>query len=229
MNISYPPGYDRSRVSTDLLGGSGGGGGPSGFPGTPGRGGSGGQGGDGVYGRSNDGSTGPGGIQQVVSTGSSGSQGASGTVTDTPVVTIATNKQVYLVGEAPVYSITGAPNTPIYYTYVFARGADNSLVVNRMVNGGWTGWQSAGGGLRSDPVVVAPRFRNDAGVHVAVRGTDDGIHLNTWTHPDGMVTWRNLGGSTGLTPEITSYGNIPEVFGVDRVSGRGYYRVVPGT
>lgn len=514
-NINYPAGYDRSKVTMDLRGGDGGSGGSPGFAGVPGTGGSGGSGGDGAVNRGNDGSPGGGGIQRVGAVGSPGSPGGSGTATDSPIVTLGTDKPAYLVGESPTYTVTGAPNSPIFwtstrngaptgedhafygqftnasgratvtggawtdsdvgnwmkqvtisgvdgrvffevrmsgpwadwtalggvltermgavqsdagitvygrgtdnglyvndlngstwtgwrglggsltsrpvplgkydvfaraadgsvlhgtflptlapvweslggyiigtptvttfrcpangpplqrcvmvlarggdnalyvnrqrgpgdptwtgweylgetltgdpvavnrlgqtvsvdvenqvqvfirngvgglstrlfngtfwegwqnlgggiqgspeavaavnynmgvlpYTFVFIRGTDDALWVNRMENGVWTGWQSLGGVLRSDAVAVAPAFRNDTAVYASVRGTDDGFHIVSWTRAGGWAGWRAVAGSSAMAPGVVSRGNVPELLGVDKNNGRAYHRVVLG-
>ena len=76
--------------------------------------------------------------------------------------------------------------------YVVARGADNAVWVNRRVAMQWSGWQSLGGGSRSDPAAVA----DGGGVQIFVRGNDDTVYANRydgssstgWVRSDGAVT-----------------------------------------
>ncbi|WP_460850001.1 PLL family lectin [Phytohabitans suffuscus] len=124
--VSYPEGYDRSWITTDVTGGSGGGPGSGGFGGVPGLGGSGGSGGfNHVCGpipciRAPSGpSSGPGSVGSGGGPGNaSETRGADGRVTfnQVGVTSVAIDKSPYLVEETPTYRVTGQPNTPILWS-----------------------------------------------------------------------------------------------------------------
>jgi hypothetical protein len=62
-------------------------------------------------------------------------------------------------------------------TYVFARGSDNSLLMNRRVRDAWSGVASLGGGVVGSPTTV----QNFGSAWTFVRGTDDQVYFTRVT------------------------------------------------
>ena len=94
-------------------------------------------------------------------------------------------------------------------TYVFARGTDGSLIVNRRINNAfWTGSTSLGGGIIGSPSVVA--VGNSAWAFV--RGLDDNVFMVRVT--DGR--------SSGYqhVPGLKTSGRVTAVSGLDGDTGR---------
>jgi hypothetical protein len=75
--------------------------------------------------------------------------------------------------------------------WLFVRGTNNRLYLNRLTGGSWTGWSEVpGGGLTpSSPGAVV--FNNE--LYLFVRGTDDALYLNRWTG----TSWAGWGGVPG--------------------------------
>jgi hypothetical protein len=109
------------------------------------------------------------------------------------------------------------------YTFVFGRGSNNALHVNRLDSGGWSGWQSLGGVIHSDPNASAGNS-NSTPVYVAARGSDDAIHQIGWTRSAGWQGWVPRGGSTTLAVGMNTRTGGAELLGVDETSGRIYHR-----
>ena len=77
---------------------------------------------------------------------------------------------------------------------IFVRGANNALWHKWQdpPNGQWSGWESLGGILTSDPVVIQNHWN---GREVFVRGTDNGVHHIWQDRPRGNWSgWEALGG-----------------------------------
>ena len=120
ITVSYPEAYDSSLIFTDPSGGTEGGGGQGGQAGFGGPGGDGGQGGHGSNGDGNPGSPGPQGFFGTPGSfgTSNGHRGTDGTVqlTARGSVSLRINKTVYQTGDVPTYTVTGPPNSQIFWS-----------------------------------------------------------------------------------------------------------------
>jgi hypothetical protein len=82
---------------------------------------------------------------------------------------------------------------------VFGRGKDNALWWTRQGAGGaWSGWQSLGGVLTSQPGAAAGVTLGFGPVVVLARGTDGALWYRVQGSGGGWSAWRSLGG--GLLP-----------------------------
>jgi len=120
LAVTYPSGYDPSRISVDVRGGFAGRIGASGDRGPGGLGGSGGWGGvpdwPGVYGNN-----GPDGLPGLVGDQGRGSgvtrDGFAGRALVLPPPTLTTDQSVYHVGYQPIYQLSGGlPDADLYWT-----------------------------------------------------------------------------------------------------------------
>src|SRR5262245_23469442 len=196
--VSYPDGYDPGLISADASGGARGDGGPGGPAGPPGRGGPGGGPGtnnqNGWQGESGwPGSGGTFGGNGPA--GDPGQPGEAGTVTlvGSGATTLATDRTVYEVGQSPVYTVTGKPNSPIFWSSwkdgVSTGEVDAHYGQITDANGNWTG---AGGPWQ--PGDVSSNFVKQAKV--------DGktAHVQLEILPAGSLTrWAGWNSLQGLT------------------------------
>ena len=81
-------------------------------------------------------------------------------------------------------------------TQVFTQGLDGALWWRQLSNGGWSAWQSFGGGIQGAPTAAVGL---NGWIYVFVRGTDNalwwqGYFNGSWTG------WKSLGGSLTSAP-----------------------------
>jgi len=85
---------------------------------------------------------------------------------------------------------------------VFALGADAAVWQNVLRAGSWSGWISLGGGGTSAPAAIS---RRDTSIlDLAVRGTDNAIHLRSFQPGSGWSGWGSLGGNLTSAPSLNS-------------------------
>jgi len=194
VNIVYPPGFDRSRVTKDLAGGLGGSGGTPGPSGGPGLGGQGGFGGFGIAGSGSPGFPGLSGIVLAGDAGGNGQAGADGQETTNPVTTVRTDRSSYLVGERTVYTVSGPPNTPILWSST----RDGAAVEDRANYGHVTDGQGRWSGT-GDAWTDAQAGRWVKQVQV---GTETASVTFEVRRSGAWMTWSPLGGA--ITERIAS-------------------------
>lgn len=106
----------------------------------------------------------------------------------------------------------------VYYggaLQVFVRGTDGAVWQNALVNGAWGDWISLGGTASSAPAVTVRRGPLNY-LDLAVRGTDNAIHLRTYVPGSGWSPWGSLGGNLTSAPALNSQGD-----GILNVFARG--------
>jgi hypothetical protein len=88
---------------------------------------------------------------------------------------------------------------------VFGRGSDGTLS-HSFRDGGWSGWESLGGGLSSDSLGnrVGAVAWSSGRIDVLVRGTDDGLWHNWWGGT-AWSGWEPLGGLLRSGPAVASW------------------------
>ena len=84
---------------------------------------------------------------------------------------------------------------------MFVRGTDNALW-HRWFDGNWSGWESLGGVLMSDPAAVSWGPNR---IDVFVRGTDNAL-WHRWFDGD-WSGWESLGGVLTSGPAVASWGS----------------------
>ncbi len=82
-------------------------------------------------------------------------------------------------------------------TMVFARGGDNALYLQKIVNGIPQGWTSLGGFITSDPVAVTDSSGNTS---VFARGGDMGMYWKQISSGGSIGPWQALGGFITSNP-----------------------------
>jgi hypothetical protein len=87
--------------------------------------------------------------------------------------------------------------------HVFALGLDGAVWQTTLHGGSWAGWSSLGGGGTSAPAAVVRR--GTATLDLAVRGTDNAIHMRTYQPDVGWSGWGTLGENLGSGPSLESF------------------------
>jgi hypothetical protein len=92
----------------------------------------------------------------------------------------------------PSSTVDGANNV-----YVVARGTNNQIFCNRLVNGAWTGWISLAGNTTASPVIVSASTY----VSVFVRGVGEGLWHGKFT--PAWTGFQPLGGTVAATDALS--------------------------
>jgi hypothetical protein len=87
--------------------------------------------------------------------------------------------------------------------HAFVAGTDGAVYENVLRGGAWSGWQSLGGRSSSAPAATARRGTNY--LDIAVRGTDNSLHMRTFQPGAGWSPWGSLGGNVTSGPALNSH------------------------
>ena len=87
--------------------------------------------------------------------------------------------------------------------HVFVRGGDNALWhMAQTSSGGWSGWESLGGFLSSDPIVAVPNAGVFEGIEVFAVGGDAALWHIRQFGPGSWSAWASLGGALIGNPGV---------------------------
>jgi hypothetical protein len=82
---------------------------------------------------------------------------------------------------------------------VFVRGSDNALWHKWFAGGSWSGWESLGGALTSDPSAVGWDWSQ---IFVFAKGTQDTLIYKRWNSSTGWSqVWESQGGWLASAPD----------------------------